>query len=223
MRWRQSVVLPEDSGPKISTTRPRGMPRPPRARSSESAPVEMPGMILVGSSSSRMMEPVPKARSIWLTAWSSAYFLAGSLSATSETVLVGVFMGLARFWKPLDFDLLAVDESAIVASPEVWTEGAGVRILIVPPYDSVCSGYVKGVVQYFLCFCLGVHSTSFFVCIHPGSKAKDRQIPHNQSSPRAIKKDLNGHLASLRAYGTGRVHWEPCEPGRKLGKGQGRC
>jgi hypothetical protein len=39
-----SVVLPEDSGPKTSTIRPRGMPRPPSARSSERAPVEMPGM-----------------------------------------------------------------------------------------------------------------------------------------------------------------------------------
>ncbi len=37
------VVLPLDSGPKISTMRPRGMPLPPSARSSESEPVEMPG------------------------------------------------------------------------------------------------------------------------------------------------------------------------------------
>ena len=34
-----SVVLPEDSGPKTSTMRPRGTPPMPSARSSESAPV----------------------------------------------------------------------------------------------------------------------------------------------------------------------------------------
>ena len=37
-----NVVLPLDSGPKISTTRPRGKPRPPKAKSKLSAPVEMP-------------------------------------------------------------------------------------------------------------------------------------------------------------------------------------
>jgi hypothetical protein len=34
-----SVVLPEDSGPKISMTRPRGMPPTPSAISSPSEPV----------------------------------------------------------------------------------------------------------------------------------------------------------------------------------------
>ncbi len=34
-----SVVLPEDSGPKISMTRPRGMPPTPSAMSSPSEPV----------------------------------------------------------------------------------------------------------------------------------------------------------------------------------------
>ena len=36
---RASVVLPLDSGPKISTTRPQGMPWPPRAMSNERLPV----------------------------------------------------------------------------------------------------------------------------------------------------------------------------------------
>ena len=36
-----SVVLPEDSGPKISTTRPRGNPPTPRAASSEMEPLEI--------------------------------------------------------------------------------------------------------------------------------------------------------------------------------------
>ena len=41
---RASVVLPLDSGPKISMMRPRGMPWPPRAMSSERLPVEMPSI-----------------------------------------------------------------------------------------------------------------------------------------------------------------------------------
>ena len=38
---RAIVVLPEDSGPKISVTRPRGNPPTPRAASSEIDPVEI--------------------------------------------------------------------------------------------------------------------------------------------------------------------------------------
>ena len=37
----QTVVLPDDSGPKISVMRPRGMPPTPSARSSAMEPVEM--------------------------------------------------------------------------------------------------------------------------------------------------------------------------------------
>jgi hypothetical protein len=40
MCW-QTVVLPDDSGPKISVIRPRGMPPTPRARSSAMEPVGM--------------------------------------------------------------------------------------------------------------------------------------------------------------------------------------
>jgi len=54
------VVFPEDSGPKISVTRPRGIPPIPRATSSEMAPVEMTGMSFAGTSApSRMMAPFP--------------------------------------------------------------------------------------------------------------------------------------------------------------------
>src|SRR5947199_5968678 len=38
---RVIVVLPEDSGPKTSTTRPRGKPPTPSAASKEMAPVEI--------------------------------------------------------------------------------------------------------------------------------------------------------------------------------------
>ena len=41
MTCRAMVVLPEDSGPKISTTRPRGKPPTPSAASNEIEPVEI--------------------------------------------------------------------------------------------------------------------------------------------------------------------------------------
>ncbi len=44
--WVARVVLPDDSGPKISTTRPRGRPPTPRARSRASAPVGMVSMAI---------------------------------------------------------------------------------------------------------------------------------------------------------------------------------
>ena len=61
-----SVVLPDDSGPKTSTIRPRGTPPIPSARSSESEPVAndpRPSCMGCGSPS-RMMEPLPNCRSI---------------------------------------------------------------------------------------------------------------------------------------------------------------
>ena len=38
---KHSVVLPEDSGPKISTMRPRGKPPTPSAKSTPNEPVEI--------------------------------------------------------------------------------------------------------------------------------------------------------------------------------------
>ena len=38
---KHKVVLPEDSGPKISTMRPRGKPPTPKAKSKVNEPVEM--------------------------------------------------------------------------------------------------------------------------------------------------------------------------------------
>ncbi len=59
------VVLPPDSGPKISITRPRGNPPTPSAASSDTAPVEI---TLTGTRTSlfpsRMMEPLPYCFSI---------------------------------------------------------------------------------------------------------------------------------------------------------------
>src|SRR5882757_9311467 len=54
------VVLPEDSGPKISTTRPRGTPPTPSAASNEIQPVQKAA---IGTTASfeprRITEPLP--------------------------------------------------------------------------------------------------------------------------------------------------------------------
>ena len=65
MTWSESVVLPEDSGPKISITRPRGTPPTPRAASREREPVGMAGTSIFSRLPSRMIEPLPNCLSIW--------------------------------------------------------------------------------------------------------------------------------------------------------------
>ena len=66
------VSQPDDSGPKISTTRPRGSPPIPSARSSASAPVGIASIPTWPRSPSFMIEPLPNCLSIWLSAISSA-------------------------------------------------------------------------------------------------------------------------------------------------------
>src|ERR1700719_3753321 len=56
---RVIVVLPEDSGPKISMTRPRGTPPTPNAASNEMEPVEMTEIGTTSFDPSRMIEPLP--------------------------------------------------------------------------------------------------------------------------------------------------------------------
>ena len=85
MMWYISVVLPEDSGPKTSTMRPRGTPPIPSARSSDSAPVgTTPTRTLAPSSPMRMTVPLPNWRSIWVSApWRAA---SRALAAFSSSV-----------------------------------------------------------------------------------------------------------------------------------------
>ena len=66
------MVLPEDSGPKISVTLPRGKPPMPSATSRASAPVDTDSICMVPFSPIRMMAPLPKFFSIWRRARSSA-------------------------------------------------------------------------------------------------------------------------------------------------------
>ena len=61
---RARVVLPLDSGPYTSTTRPRGTPPIPSARSRDSAPVEICSIFWWELAPSFMMEPLPNCRSI---------------------------------------------------------------------------------------------------------------------------------------------------------------
>ncbi len=81
------VVLPELSGPYISTTRPRGKPPIPKAISSPSDPVEIAGMASRGWSPIFMTEPLPNWRSIWVSAALSAFFLLSSILPPSLSCL----------------------------------------------------------------------------------------------------------------------------------------
>src|SRR5215212_1378318 len=80
MICRARVVLPLDSGPKISTMRPRGTPPTPSARSRASAPVGIVATFWVSSSPMSMIEPFTNCRSIWETAASMALLLSNAPS-----------------------------------------------------------------------------------------------------------------------------------------------
>ena len=57
----QTVVLPDDSGPKISVIRPRGMPPTPSARSSAIEPVGITSIrLMIDADPSFMIEPSPE-------------------------------------------------------------------------------------------------------------------------------------------------------------------
>src|SRR5947208_2559886 len=71
--WSAMVVLPDDSGPKISLMRPRGKPPTPRAASSEIEPVEITDTGTMASfDPNRRIEPLPNCFSIWPRARSKA-------------------------------------------------------------------------------------------------------------------------------------------------------
>ncbi len=95
MMWLTSVVFPEDSGPKISTIRPRGTPPMPSARSSASAPVGIASTCTVPSAPRRISAPWPKSRSIWVTAASSAASFA--LASLAEASFKVTFLSAISF------------------------------------------------------------------------------------------------------------------------------
>ena len=85
MCWH-SVVLPDDSGPKISVMRPRGMPPTPSARSRAIEPVEMTSTACRSAEPRRMIEPRPNCFSMARIAESTA--LARSLGRSAAVARV---------------------------------------------------------------------------------------------------------------------------------------
>src|SRR5262245_10109280 len=73
MACNASVVLPLDSGPKISTIRPRGMPCPPNAMSSDRQPVGIPSTTRFVPSPNCMIAPLPNCFSIWPSVFFSIF------------------------------------------------------------------------------------------------------------------------------------------------------
>ncbi|OQC35862.1 MAG: hypothetical protein BWX64_02286 [Acidobacteria bacterium ADurb.Bin051] len=69
---RARVVLPDDSGPKTSTTRPRGKPPTPIAASTAIDPLGITSMASASRCPRRMIDPFPNWRSIWVRAPSIA-------------------------------------------------------------------------------------------------------------------------------------------------------
>src|SRR6201987_5489190 len=91
---RAMVVLPEDSGPKISTTRPGGKPPTPRAASKEIAPVGMMEMGTMASfDPSRMIEPFPNCFSIWESARSIALVRSSAMMAPENIGFMKTLVG----------------------------------------------------------------------------------------------------------------------------------
>src|SRR5215204_3741040 len=88
MMCRARVVLPLDSGPKISTIRPLGTPPTPRAMSRARAPVGMEATLWRSSSPMRMIEPFPNCRSIWEMAASIALLLSNASSKRRTCVSI---------------------------------------------------------------------------------------------------------------------------------------
>src|SRR5580704_14366173 len=84
MTWSVIVVLPEDSGPKTSTTRPRGKPPTPKAASNEIAPVGITAMGTIASfEPKRMIEPLPNCFSICAKARSIALVRSSAINDCS--------------------------------------------------------------------------------------------------------------------------------------------
>src|SRR5690242_17977064 len=93
-----SVVLPLDSGPKISVTRPRGIPPIPMAASRLMAPVGITSTRTRGASAPiRMIAPLPQVFSICVMARFRAFLRSSESFATSFSAAMSV---LDMGWEP---------------------------------------------------------------------------------------------------------------------------
>jgi hypothetical protein len=88
------VVLPDASGPNISTTLPRGTPPTPKAKSKAIEPVEIIGTATPKDSVPNLIiDPLPNCLSICETAASKAFFFSGNISAIiSSNVLAKYYL-----------------------------------------------------------------------------------------------------------------------------------
>src|SRR5712691_5112075 len=81
-----SVVLPEASGPKISTTRPRGKPPTPSAMSTASEPLGIASTFSPAEAPSFMIEPFPNCFSIcWIACSMARDFSLTTTSCSSRS------------------------------------------------------------------------------------------------------------------------------------------
>src|SRR4029077_14920172 len=103
MACSESVVLPLDSGPKISMTRPRGYPPTPRAASSEIDPDEIASRAaLLSILPRRMMDHLPNCFSVCDTARSRARLFSVLSSAIKSFLLLASLLcpfGTLRFYE----------------------------------------------------------------------------------------------------------------------------
>src|SRR5256885_6952469 len=95
------VVLPDDSGPKISTTRPRGTPPTPSAASNEIAPVEITEIGTMASfDPSRMIDPFPNCFSICANARSIARARSSAMDTSPvRTTILGLRLEYTAYAK----------------------------------------------------------------------------------------------------------------------------
>src|SRR5690349_11592464 len=129
LRWASAmtcwhtVVLPDDSGPKISTIRPRGMPPTPSARSSAIEPVGIESTLCRSAEPSFMIDPRPNCFSIARIAASTAR--PRSASALSPVPLVGTSL-----------PVIVIESSLLAASADPRKRDPGPR----PPGASALAG-----------------------------------------------------------------------------------
>ena len=98
--WVARVVLPEPSGPKISTTLPRGMPPMPSARSSARAPVGTVSIDMEPLSPIFMTAPAPNCFSIWPRAMSRALVRSAPASRSPPLIVLPCFGMLVAPFSP---------------------------------------------------------------------------------------------------------------------------
>ena len=132
-----SVVLPDDSGPKISMTRPRGRPPTPSAQSRLIDPVEIAGIGAMASlPPSRMIEPLPNCFSICPTASSTAF--ARSLSTRSSRSDSSIFSILSIF---SNFSIFSVRSGAamglLAGAPPKGATATGAKVILGTCHDEV--------------------------------------------------------------------------------------